>query len=82
MRMRVCIIAVLGIVAVFDGPALAYVDPGTGSYLFQIIIAAVIAIGFYFSRLKNAVKSIFHIFTKRKTSKQPQNHNERSGETG
>lgn len=40
-------------------PALAYIDPGSGSYLFQILIAGILA-GFIF--LKNSWLKIFFFF--------------------
>lgn len=43
--------------------AYAYLDPGTGSYLFQTLIAVALGIGFvtrqYWSRLKGIFRSIF-----------------------
>ena len=36
-----------------------YVDPGSGSYLVQIIIATVLGIGFYVKAFWHQVKSFF-----------------------
>jgi hypothetical protein len=36
-----------------------YIDPGGGSYLIQVIIAAVLGIAFYFKTGWNWVKSFF-----------------------
>ena len=38
---------------------LLYVDPGSGSYIVQLIIAAVLGIGFYFKTGWNYIKSFF-----------------------
>ena len=35
-----------------------YLDPGTGSYLYQIILAAGITVGIYFKNLKLFVTSL------------------------
>tara|TARA_Y100000816_G_C26043430_1_gene546658 strand:- start:147 stop:311 length:165 start_codon:yes stop_codon:yes gene_type:complete len=35
-----------------------YIDPGTGSYLYQILIAAGIAVGVYFRSTKAYILSI------------------------
>lgn len=35
-----------------------YLDPGTGSYLYQIILAAGITIGIYFKNLKHFLSSL------------------------
>ena len=44
----------------FNGPALAYLDPGTGSIVIQAVVAGVVgalALGrLYWSRLKNLVR--------------------------
>lgn len=38
---------------------LLYIDPGSGSYLVQVIIAAVLGVAFYFKSAVNWIKSIF-----------------------
>jgi hypothetical protein len=39
--------------------SLLYVDPGSGSYLVQIIIAAILGIAFYFKTIWLRIKSFF-----------------------
>jgi hypothetical protein len=51
---------------------LLYLDPGSGSYLIQVIIAAVLGVLFYF---KTAVQWIKNIF-KKPTSKTEEEENE------
>ncbi len=36
-----------------------YIDPGSGSYLVQVIIAAVLGVAFYFKTGWNWIKSFF-----------------------
>jgi hypothetical protein len=38
---------------------LLYIDPGSGSYLVQVIIAAVLGVAFYFKTGWNWIKSFF-----------------------
>lgn len=38
---------------------LAYIDPGTGSFLFQMLIAALTATVFFFNSIRRRVMSIF-----------------------
>lgn len=38
---------------------LLYIDPGSGSYLLQAIIAGALGVAFYFKNLKNYIKSFF-----------------------
>ena len=45
-----------------------YIDPGSGSYLIQVIIAAVLGIAFYFKTGWNWVKSIFMRSAKKRNS--------------
>ncbi len=52
----------------------AYIDPGSGSYLVQVIVAAVLGISFYFKSLMAWVKSIFGI--KPKTQDKDQKSDE------
>lgn len=36
-----------------------YIDPGTGSYLVQVIVAAVLGVAFFFRNIKNYIKAFF-----------------------
>ena len=36
-----------------------YIDPGSGSYLVQVIIAAVLGVGFFFKNFWFRIKSFF-----------------------
>lgn len=38
---------------------LLYIDPGSGSYLVQVLIAAVLGVGFFFRNLRTYIKSFF-----------------------
>ena len=38
---------------------LLYVDPGSGGYLIQVIIAAILGIAFYFKNIWLKIKSFF-----------------------
>jgi len=51
---------------------LLYVDPGSGSYLVQVIIAAVLGALFYF---KTAWWKIKSFFTRKKKDAHPKNDN-------
>lgn len=46
---------------------LLYIDPGSGSYLVQVIIAAALSVAFFFRNIKMYIKSIF-TRTKKKTN--------------
>ncbi len=39
---------------------LGYIDPGTGSYGYQLLIAGVTGVVFFFSSIKNKFLSLFH----------------------
>ena len=39
--------------------ALLYIDPGSGSYLVQVIIAAVLGVAFFFKNIWAYIKSFF-----------------------
>jgi len=62
----ICVGGVVGIAlaaAMWPLPAFAYIDPGTGSYVVQIIIAAIVGGGFalkiFWRRIADAVRSLF-----------------------
>lgn len=38
---------------------LLYIDPGTGSYIAQVVAAAALGVAFFFRNIKNYVRSIF-----------------------
>jgi hypothetical protein len=52
---------------------LLYIDPGSGSYLIQVIIAAILGGLFYFKNLWRKLKSLF---IRGKKEDQPKNDNE------
>lgn len=53
----------VAIVLLLARPAAAYLDPGTGSYLFQVLVASVLgalfAIKLYWARLVSRLKDLF-----------------------
>lgn len=61
--------AVLVLLLSFPGVAFAYVDPGTGAYLLQLIIAIFGAAVFYVSRPRLLWKMLVDFLT-RKNKKQ------------
>jgi len=64
--------AVIALAAGFSNPAFAYIDPGTGSMLLQVIGAGVAGAIFYFRELRYKVLSMF--------SRRPAPTAEESGE--
>jgi hypothetical protein len=64
------VISLLGLtgllVVAFYGRALAYIDPGTGSYFIQILIASLLGLAFAIKAFwKNIIAFITQIFSKR-----------------
>ncbi|MBC7948043.1 MAG: hypothetical protein H7Y42_09215 [Chitinophagaceae bacterium] len=39
---------------------LLYIDPGSGSYLVQVIAAAVVGIALFFKNIKLYIRTLFH----------------------
>lgn len=52
---------------------LLYIDPGSGSYLVQVIIAALLGVAFYFKNLWWKFRSFF---TKNNKEQQPKKEDE------
>jgi len=46
---------------------LLYIDPGSGSYLIQMIIAGILGVAFFFKNIVFAVKHFFHRIFGRKS---------------
>ena len=44
---------------------LIYIDPGSGSYLVQVILAAVLGVIFFFKNIGIYIKAFFYRFFKR-----------------
>ena len=44
---------------------LLYIDPGSGSYLVQMILAAVLGVSMFFKNIKLYVKHFFSRFSKK-----------------
>jgi hypothetical protein len=59
------LLTLVGVVLILPGTAHAYVDPGTGAYLLQLLIAVFGAIVFYVSRPLELFKLIRAYFTKK-----------------
>ena len=55
------------------GKLFLYIDPGSGSYLIQVIIAAVLGVAFYFRNLWWKFRSFFF---KNKKDQPPKNDSE------
>jgi hypothetical protein len=47
---------------------LLYIDPGSGSYLVQIIAAAALSVAFFFKNIKMYIRSFFLRFKKPKNN--------------
>ncbi len=50
---------------------LLYIDPGSGSYLVQIIIAGILGVGVFFKNIKLYIKSLFHRSPKKEEGDTP-----------
>jgi hypothetical protein len=46
-----------GLLAAAETPAYGYTDPGSGALLWQMLMAGLVGVAFYFRRLTNWVKS-------------------------
>lgn len=49
---------------------LLYIDPGSGSYLIQVLVAAVLGIAFFFKNIVLYVKLFFYRLFGKKNKKQ------------
>ncbi len=58
----------LGVWLASTRDAAAYIDPGTGSYLFQILIAGLTALVFFFSAIRRKVMQVWKQLSARAAS--------------
>lgn len=49
------------LVFLFAPKAFAYLDPGTGSYVIQVLIAALLGSALFFRQIWAKLKEIFHL---------------------
>jgi hypothetical protein len=74
MRSGLVVVSTVAVLGLLAPPAHAYLDPGTGSYVFQMVAAAVVSAGFvvraYWHRLRS-------LFTRRGPSPPPAPPDER-----
>ncbi len=52
-------VVTVAISALAAAPALAYLDPGTGSYVFQMVAAALVSVGFLARAYWHRLRSLF-----------------------
>jgi hypothetical protein len=50
---------------------LLYIDPGSGSYLVQVLAAAALGIAFFFRNIKNYIRSLFTRSSKKTKDNPP-----------
>jgi hypothetical protein len=48
-----------------------YIDPGSGSYLVQMIVAGVLGVAMFFKNIKLYIKSLFHRSPKKPKDNTP-----------
>ena len=50
---------------------LLYIDPGSGSYLVQVVVAAVLGVAMFFKNIKLYIKTFFHRSPKKPKDNPP-----------
>lgn len=62
-RTRILLLAVFGSLFLFPGQAWAYLDPGTGSFILQMVIGALlgglVAVGLFWRRVLGWIQRVF-----------------------
>jgi hypothetical protein len=59
MRASVVVLSTAVLLALLAPPAQAYLDPGTGSYVFQMVVAALVSVGFLVRAYWHRLRSLF-----------------------
>ena len=64
-RLLITCLLLMSLYLVFPPFAYAYLDPGTGSYVFQLLIAGLVGLGFLVKVYWNKIKLFLtHLFSK------------------
>jgi hypothetical protein len=66
----------IGLCFLFPQQAHAYLDPGTGSYLIQILVAGLFGSLFFLKSFVNQLKLFFKKFSSKKSEKEFSSENE------
>jgi hypothetical protein len=53
------LLLIAGLILASTRDAAAYIDPGSSSYVFQLLIAGLTAVVFFFSSIKRSVVAVF-----------------------
>lgn len=74
-RLKVLAFLVIAVFGVWDGVALAYLDPGSGSYFTQVLVAALLAVACSFKGIGTRLKQWWSkvLSRKNRTRESPQN---------
>jgi hypothetical protein len=59
MKMHYLFFVLIGMIAASSHASAQYLDPGSGSFLFQLLIAGLAVVIFYFSKIKKFVIGLF-----------------------
>ena len=70
MNNKFSFILTIFVLYMFENEALAYLDPGTGSMILQVVIAAFVAVGIYIKLFWHKLKNIFIKKNKNNTLKK------------
>lgn len=70
MNNKFSFILTIFVLYMYENEALAYLDPGTGSMILQVIIAAFVAVGIYIKLFWHKLKNIFIKKNKNNTVKK------------
>ena len=49
------LVALFGVVLLFERPAHAYIDPGSGSLIYQVLLAGLLGLGFTLRRTADSI---------------------------
>jgi hypothetical protein len=59
MKRLQIVLSTTAAILLYSPPALAYVDPGSGTLIIQLLVAAGVGAMFYFRQFREKVKSLF-----------------------
>lgn len=64
-------LCVIGVLLSTTRDATAYVDPGSSSYLFQLLVAGLTSLIFFFSAIRRQIGRVFRLLVRTKREPEP-----------
>ena len=70
-KAALALVVAAGLIACFPPPAFAYIDPASGSFILQMLLAVFFSAMFMLKRLRTRIVVFFKTLMKKKSTNEP-----------